>query len=413
MAVDTPPPPPPPQTHEPQILDNIRNASSNLATAISNQLSAGVNRTANLVNHMSDVLALALNTTKQLSFIDQTQRLGGRLSNASAQFLNTTSNTVATILKTKLNAINAMVSGTNNIANTILQNASRFVTNTGQLLSRIIGTSSLPHVIPKSISSVTDRLLKSSIHLVNLTDHSLANVINATAKILEKSVNDNNDFVTAILNRTAHLINSTTDSLEHLLNTTNHLIAGVIQSRVNASNTLLNGTSNLLNASAQTINSLLNATTVIINNSQNAHLTRDASSASLSALESAENSLSKIFNRTSGLLHGVLVAEENIEFNLINATEELSHANFQIRDTLLNATRDYSNNASHSIVNFVESQLSPALNSNVSESTKPTMTSNESSIVNNSNITKDNDVEKPLVDTTDGANLLNKTQVKA
>lgn len=383
MAADAPP-----QIREPQILNNIRNASSHLAAAISNQLSTGANRTAILLNHMSDVLALALNTTKQLSLIDRTQVLGGKLSNASAQFLNATSHTVASILKTKLNAINAMVSSRNGIANAILQNASRFVTQTGQILSKIIGSSTLPAVIPKSISGITDRLLMSSINLVNSTDRSLANVINATAEIITKSFNNNNEFVTKILHTTAHLINSTTDSLEHLLNTTNHLISGVIESRVIASNALLNDTSNLLSASSEAINSFLNATALIISSSPHAHLTRDGSSASsISALESAESVLSKIFDRISDLLHGVLNAEKNIEFHLINATEELLNTNFQIKATLINATRDsINNNATNSIVNFVGSKLSSIPNEKINLSAEP---------ITPAIVINENDVEHP------------------
>lgn len=302
---------------------------------------------------MSDVLSLALNTTKQLSIIDQTHVLGGRISNASAQFLNVTSHAVASILKTHLNAIHAMVVTTNGIANGILQNASRFVARTGQILSRIIGSSIIPAVVPHSISTVTEGLRKSSVNLVHLTDRSLANVINATAAILTNSISDNNEFVTKILNTTAHLVHSTTDSLEHLLNTTNHLIAAVIESRVNASATLLNDTSNLLKASSQAINSFLNATTLVISNSPHDRLTRDGSSASVTALQSAETTLSKIFNRISDLLHGVLNAEKDIKFRLINATDELLNANFHIKATLSNAIADFSSNATNSAVNFV------------------------------------------------------------
>lgn len=379
MAVDTP------ATQGPQIFNNIRSASSNLAAAISNQVSAGVNRTANLVNQMSDALALALNTTKKFSLIDQTQVLGGKLSNASAQFLNATSNTVAAILSVKLNAINAMVTAKSNIANAILQISSRFISKTGQLLSKIVASSSLPPIIPKSISAATDRLLQSSINLVNSTDHSLANVINATSAILSKSVDDHNHFVTRVLNSTAHLINSTTDSLGNLLNTTNHLIIGVIQRNVNASNAILNETSNLLNASSLAISSFLNATTLIINNAPNDRLTRDGPSASVSALETAQNALSTVFNRTSDLLHGVLAAEQNIQTRLINATEALLNASFQIKATLVNATRDLTNNATNSIVHFVQSRLTPIPNDekNTPSPNIPSVTLNDGPIIDN------------------------------
>lgn len=354
MAADTPP------SSRPEIFNNIRNASSNLATAISNQISAGVNRTANLMHQMSDVLALTLNTTKRLSLIDQTQVLGGKLSNVSAQFLNVTSNAVAAILNTNLNAISAMVTAKTNIANAILQTSSRFVNRIGQLLSRTLVSSTLPPIIPNSISAATKRLLNTSINLVNVTDQSLANVINATSVILAKSVNDNNQFVTKLLNSTAHLINSTTGSLEHLLNTTNHLIAGVIQSKINASNAILNETSNLLNASSLAISSFLNATTLLIRNAPNDRHTADGPVASLSALQTAQNALSTVFNRTSDLLHGVVAAENNIKARLVNTTDALLNASIQIQATLINATRDLSNNATNSIVQFVKSRLTPA-----------------------------------------------------
>ena len=255
-----------------------------------------------------------------------------------------------------------MVTAKSNIANAILQISSRFVTRTGQLLSKIVRSSSLPPVIPRSISAATDRLLRTSISLVNSTDHSLANVINATSGILARAVDDQSQFVTRMLNSTARLVNSTTDSLESLLNTTNHLVAGVIQSRVNASNAILNDTSNLLSASSQAISSFLNATTLIINNSPNDPLTRDdGPSTSLSALETAQNALSTVFHKTSDLLRGVLTAEHNIKLRLVNATEALLNASFQIKATLVNATRDLTNNATNSIVHLVQSSLQPPL----------------------------------------------------
>lgn len=411
LAADTP------ASNGPQMFNNIRNASSNLASAISNQIASGMNRTANLVNQMTDVLAITLNTTKQLSLIDQTQVLGGRLSNASAQFLNATSHTVAAILNANLNAINAMVSAKTNIGNAILQISSRFLTRTGQLLSNIMASSSLPPVIPKSISAVTDRLLKTSINLVNSTDNSLANVINATSQILAKSLDDHNQVVTKVLNSTARLVNSTTESLGNLLNTTNHLIAGVIQSRVNASNAILNETSNLLNASSQAISSFLNATTLIINNAPNDRNTRDGPVASLSALDTARNGLSAVFNRTSDLLHGVLAAERNIQVRLVNATDALLQAALQIKSTLINATRDLSNNATNSVVSFVES----AITSTANEAIAPSANSNSNAnvplsdeipidaapVIDNPAIV-DANVVQSTPSNADNANLLNK-----
>lgn len=367
MAADTPPPTQAP----PQVFNNIRNASSNLAAAISNQITAGVNRTTNLMHQMTDALALALNTTKRFSLIDQTQVLGGKLSNASAQFLNATSHTVAAILNVKLNAINAMVTAKSNIANTIVQISQRFVSSTGKLLSRLVHAASLPPIIPRSVSAVTDRLLKSSINLVNATDVELANLINATSAILSHTVDEHNNFATQLLNSTARLINSTTESLENLLNTTNNLIDGVIQSRVNASNGILNETSNLLNASSHAISSFLNATTLIINNAPNDLLTRDGSGASLSALDTAQNALSTVFNRTSDLIQGVLAAEKNIESRLVNATDALFKASFQLKATLVNATRDLTNSAANSIVHFVETQLTPRPNAEQPPSPNP------------------------------------------
>lgn len=381
MAADiSAPPPPPPLIQGPQIFNNIRNASSNLAAAISNQITAGVNRTANLMHQMSDALSLALNTTKRFSLIDQTQVLGGKLSNASAQFLNATSHTVAAILNVKLNAINAMVTAKSNLANTIVQISQRFVTKTGKLLSRIVHAASLPPIIPKSVSAVTDRLLRSSINLVNATDVQLANLINATSSLLSHTVDEHNHVSTELLNSTARLINSTTESLENLLNATNHLIDGVIQSRVSASNAILNETSNLLNASTHAISSFLNATTLIISNAPNDQLTRDGSVASLSALETAQNALSTVFNRTSELVHGVLAAEKNIESRLVNATDALFNASYQIKATLVNATRDLTNNAANSIVQFVESQLSPRPIAEQPSSPAPSVPLNDSPI---------------------------------
>lgn len=391
MAADTSPP----TQGQPQIFSNIRNASSNLAAAISNQITAGVNRTANLMHQMTDALSLALNTTKRFSLIDQTQVLGGKLSNASAQFLNATSHTVAAILNVKLNAINAMVTAKSNIANAIVQISQRFVNSTGKLLSRIVHAASLPPIIPKSVSAVTDRLLRSSINLVNATDVELANLINATSAILSHTVDEHNHFATQLLNSTARLINSTTESLENLLNSTNHLIDGVIQSRVNASSAILNETSNLLNASSRAISSFLNATTLIINNAPNDQLTRDGSDASLSALETAQSALSTVFNRTSDLIQGVLAAEKNIESRLVSATDALFNASFQIKSTLVNATRNLTNNAAHSIVHFVESQLSPRPNADepAISSPAPSVPLNDNPIIDAPAVVNDNVAE--------------------
>lgn len=343
-------------------------ASTNLATSASNQISNGVNKTAQLVNSMSDVLMMALNTTNNLKVMDRTHVLGGRLSNVSSVFLNQTTNAVTFFIHARLNALNNMISSKTGIAAKILHLSQDFINKTSQWLSKLLTVRSTPRVVPLRLSRAAEKLHNASINLVNSTGESLANVINSASVLLSKSLADNTQFTTNLLNSTAELLNSTTGSLESLLNKTNHLIANVVESRANTSIEILNQTDHLLNASTRAINSFLNATTLMIDNATKPNATVTEHRAAVTTLQKARNALDQIFSKTSSLIQGVILAEKNILLRLVNATGNFLNATVQIKSTIVNGTLDRSKNITDSVSKFVASNLNKISNKLTSES---------------------------------------------
>lgn len=345
-------------------------ASKNLAKAASNQISNGVNRTTHLVNAMSDALTLALNTTDKLSTIDRNHFLGGKLANASTIFLNATSTVVASILNTKLNALNAVIATKTNIATGMLHISSNFVNKTGRLLSKLSKSSS-PLFAPGRRSKAAEKLLNASINLVNVTGQSLANVINATSVLLTKSVDDHTRFVAHLLNSTAHLLNSTTNSIGDLLNTTNYLILGVVTRQVNTSSRILNQTADLLTASSKSVSSFLNATTLVIQNAANSGLSGNGHNFTLSAVTIAHKALRTIFKTTASLLQRVISTKKNISLYLITATGAFLNASVQIQTALLNAGLGLGQNITKSTAHLIASKLNSTANKIVNHFNNP------------------------------------------
>lgn len=310
-----------------------------MATAATNQISSGVNRTAHLVNTMSDALMQALNTTNKLSSIDRKFVLGGRLANISAAFLNTTSNAVSMILRTKFIAVNTVIIRRTHITSSMLRISSNFINRTNHQIAKLL---KLPFVIHSSVpsSGIARKLLNTTINLVNSTSQSLANVINASSVFLTKSHDDQSNFATQLLNSTAHLISATTESLENLLNKTNHLIADIVQSKANASIAVLDGTINVLDASCSSVSSFLNLTTLLLSNAATEKLTGNGHNITITALNLAHEAIKIVLHKTSNLVQGVIITETDVLLRLINTTRAYLDATIKIKAALLNATVD-------------------------------------------------------------------------
>lgn len=339
-----------------QIFDSIKAASTNLAVAASNHIASGVDRTTKLVNTMSDVLTLALNTSNKLSSIDRKHFLGGKLTNASTTFLNTTSNVVAHILNTKFNRLNGLIATKTHIANALLHISSNFISKTGQLLRKLVESTS-PHIVPARKTILAEKLLNTSINLVNVTGQSLANVINATSLILTKSVDDHTQFIAELLHSTSNILNATSNSIENLLNATNHLIGKIIQSKADSSSLVLDETSNLLSASSKVVSAFLNATTILVRNAASHKLTGGGHGFTLNGLTAAHNALKNVFRSASTLLQGAISAKKDISIRLIKATGALLDANIQMKMSLFNGLVDISKEFTNTTTHLIASKL--------------------------------------------------------
>lgn len=355
------------------VFADLEDSVSNFVNVTSNRIESAVNRTANILETMSNTLWETLRTRDKLQLLDQTEKLGGKLSNASTNFLEATSATFVGIFNSTYETLNSMFATQRNISNQFTDVTTNFVSQTGNLVSSWLDIqSSMPSTQSDDQKMernfIATNLLVQSIGLVNRTNESLAKVINATSFLmLDTSMENKAFFVGALINSTARILNVTTASLGILLDSTNHLIEDVVNANQETVFSAYNATTKLLNAVSETVTSFLKATTLLIGDAANSTmLGNDADESTIRAMHATKNIIQKIFNSTTTLMRGIIDKQKHAVNHVVDTTENFLEASFDIKSNIFDRTIIFSENVKNATVNLVANKLQSAANKLVS-----------------------------------------------
>lgn len=328
---------------------------------------------------MSNTLWVTLRTRDKFQLLDQTERLGGKLSSASANFLDATSAVFSDVFNSTYETLNTMVAAKSNIANQFMDVTTNFVSRTGNLVSSWLDIeSSMPSIQSDdqktTRSFMATNLLNQSIDLINATQCQLAKVINATSILLntESSMEHKTYFVDALVNSTARILSATTDSLGKLLDSTNHLIEDVVSANQETAVSAYNATTKLLNATSETVTSFLKATTLLITDAANSTMLDDGGSEdgdnepTIRAMHATKHVLSKIFNSTTTLMQGVINKHKYVAHHVVDTTGNFLEASMDVKSNIFTKTINFGKNVKKATVHLLANKLQSAANKLVS-----------------------------------------------
>lgn len=334
---------------------------------------------------MSNTLWETLRTRDKLQLLDQTEKLGGKLSSASANFLDATSAVLSErfsdVFNSTYETLNTLFSTKANIANQFMDVTTNFVSRTGNLVSSWMDIeSSMPSIQSDDQktkrSIIATNLFNQSIGLVNSTNESLAKVINATSVLVKSSMENRTYFVDALINSTARILGATTDSLGKLLDSTNHLIEDLVSANQKTAISAYNATTKLLNATSETVTSFLKATTLLISDATNSAMLDDGDDGdvgddgedepTIRALHATKHALSKIFNSTTTLMQGVINKHKHVLHHMVDTTGNFLEASIDVKSNIFTKTINFSKKVKKGTVHLVANKLQSAANKLVS-----------------------------------------------
>lgn len=323
---------------------------------------------------MSNTLWETLRTRDKLQLLDQTEKLGGKLSSASTNFLQSTSAVFSDVFNSTYETLNTMVTTKANIANQFMDVTTNFVSRTGNLVSSWLdielSPSSQSDDQKTKRSFIAENLLNQSIVLVNTTNSQLAKLINETSILLESSM-DSNGFVNSLINSTARILESSYLSLGKLLNSTNRMIESVVganqENFEDTAASAYNATTTLLKATTETVTSFLKATTLLISEATNSTMLDDGSDEpTIRAMHATKHALSKIFNTTTTLMQGVINKHKHVIHHVVDTTGNFLEASMDVKANIFTKTMNFSKNVKNATVHLVANKLQSAANKLVS-----------------------------------------------